>query len=105
MEALVLALAVPVGYLIAWFARDELLAGRAWFWLILALTVFAAGIFYFYSVTYVWLSCLFMSIVAVISLVKSYDNRWTEHFFTNNVSALKKDFAVVNEVARGYSEY
>ncbi len=105
MEALILALALPSGYLIAWLARDELLAGQAWFWLILLSSLILTGIFYTFSLKYLWLSCLFIAVVSAISIVKSYDTRWTERCYTNNVPLLKKNFAVVGEVARGYSEY
>lgn len=73
-----LLLAIPVGLLVAWLTRDELIAGRTWFQrivsgsFVLALTAFASG----------WKAeastLLFLSIIAFISYVKSFDSIWTK---------------------------
>jgi hypothetical protein len=38
-EILILVLAIPVGYLLSWMARDELTQGRKWFKVIIVLSL------------------------------------------------------------------
>ena len=38
-EIIILVLAFPIGYLIAWMARDELIAGRKWFLILMAIGI------------------------------------------------------------------
>lgn len=74
----ILLLAFPAGYLLAWLARDELLAGRKWF---LALAIFSilAAIPVAYYVSFrlpVILTLFFIAIICLIAIWKSYDKTW-----------------------------
>ena len=71
----ILFLAVPLGYLLAYLTRDELVDGRKYFKLISFLCSLMALIFLFFSLT-IALTLVFMSIVSSVSLVKSYDKKF-----------------------------
>jgi len=75
-----LLLAIPVGYLIAGLAKDELIEGRKWFKL-LTLTGFLLGVVF---LILGWIpeafSSLFMGIVSFVSFIKSYDSKWKKGF-------------------------
>lgn len=74
---LLIILAFPLGFLIAWFARDELLIGRVWFQRLMILGTIIAGIFYVTGDRYATWSCFFIVIVAFIGYMKSFDKSWT----------------------------
>ena len=76
IETFILLLAIPLGYLIAWLARDELLAGRKWFLILLFISLILMPIFYFFGKIYISLTAFFIFIVSFISLIKSQDRRW-----------------------------
>jgi len=78
IEIILLILAIPIGYLIAWLANDELVAGRKWFIAIICLFS-AIGLFYLFSGTYyIALACLFIVIISSVSLIKSKDSKFTK---------------------------
>jgi len=76
-EILILILAVPVGFLIAWWTRDELLGLRAWFkWLIIFSVVIGIGSeLYGYPVV-AW-TFGFVAIFLGLCYWKSFDEGWT----------------------------
>ena len=78
LEVLILILAIPTGFLIAWMAKDELIDGQKWFRALIILGLLGGMLFYFYGLGYIALTCLFIAIVAFISLMKSRDKRWTK---------------------------
>ncbi len=77
-EILILVLAVPVGFLVGWWARDELLGLREWFkWLIVFSIVVGIGACLFdYSV--VGWTLGFVAVVSFVSYWKSFDGEWTK---------------------------
>ena len=77
LEILILILAIPTGYLLAWLTKDELIQGRKWFKLIVLLSSVSAIIFVFYNLT-IALALAFISIVTIISLIKSYDKKFVK---------------------------
>ncbi|MFH1290751.1 MAG: hypothetical protein ABIH92_05065 [Nanoarchaeota archaeon] len=79
IELVVLILAIPVGFLIAYLANDELVAGRRWFVGIILLSVIVALWFVLTEgeSAITW-TCTFVIIVAAISLWKSFDKKWTK---------------------------
>ena len=78
IEIIILLLAIPSGFLIAWLCRDELIAGRKWF-AALTLIFFVIGWWFFLAGNYVIMhSCFFITITAFISYYKSKDKRWTK---------------------------
>ncbi|MBX4212166.1 hypothetical protein KW787_01775 [Candidatus Pacearchaeota archaeon] len=78
ISVLLIILAIPTGYIIAWFARDELIMGRKWFKALIALSVILSLLFIVKAMKAEAFSSLFIGIVAVISLQKSYDKKWTK---------------------------
>lgn len=77
LDWIILVLAIPSGYLIAWLARDELIAGRIWFKVLIGISLICAGVFLFFGKSYMALTVIFIAIVSGISLIKSYDKKWT----------------------------
>jgi ABC-type Fe3+ transport system permease subunit len=78
IEILVLLLSVPVGFLIAYLANDELVVGRKWFRLILILSFIGMIYFIFIRKWIMVLSLGFILIVTGISYWKSFDKNWTK---------------------------
>lgn len=77
---IVLVLAFPVGYLLAWLARDELVAGRRWFLLLAMISVLAvipAVIFSAIKLPII-LSLMFLIIICLICIWKGYDKKWVK---------------------------
>jgi len=70
IEILILILAIPTGFLLSWMAKDELNAGREWFWALLFISIFLASMFLYYEIFYASLTCWFIAIVSLISLYK-----------------------------------
>ncbi|MFH1500395.1 MAG: hypothetical protein ABIE22_00425 [archaeon] len=75
----VLFSAIPVGYLIAWLARDELEAGKRWFWLIM---IVGELVIIFSSIIGISgdavLGTFYLVVMAFIALIKSGDKEWTK---------------------------
>ncbi|MEK7070406.1 MAG: hypothetical protein AAB966_01230 [Patescibacteria group bacterium] len=69
--------AFPAGYIIAWTARDELVSGKKWFWVLIIASFICAIVFYIFRREYLVLTSAFIAIVSGISLWKSNDKRWT----------------------------
>ena len=80
LEILILLLAVPVGYLIAWLARDELVVGRKWFKILIVISLISAILAIYFRKTDIFFSSSFISIATLISLVKSANARWTRAY-------------------------
>ncbi len=78
IEILILALAIPSGFLIARLCRDELVQGRKWFKiLIIGFLILGIGFFLFgYKVE--GFASFFIMITSLISYVKSYDKKWVK---------------------------
>ncbi len=75
-EILILAIAIPVGYLIAWLAKDEIVSWRKWFKVLIISSVIVGIIFYFYEKPYISWTAGFILIVSSISLMQSQDKKW-----------------------------
>ncbi len=90
LSVVVLLLAIPVGYLIAWLARDELVQGRKWFKLLIGAGVIISiiGMILFLAgnlagkndINRVFITAAmtgaFIVIVSAVSLIKSWDKKW-----------------------------
>lgn len=72
---IVLFLAIPAGYLIAWLARDELADGRMWFRALVGLTIVSGGVLLFFHKP-ASLALFFIAILSLIALIKSHDKKW-----------------------------
>lgn len=77
-ELIILILAIPSGYLIAWLARDELIQGRKWFHALIILSVIVGIIFYLLKISYIAWASVFIIIICLISLIKRKDKKWTK---------------------------
>lgn len=69
-------LAVPVGYLIAYLARDELVEGRKWFKGLIVLFLIVILFSLMFGDYLIVLTSLFVIIVSWISIVKGKDRKW-----------------------------
>lgn len=78
IDIIILLLAIPTGYIIAYLCKDELAKGRYWF-LVLILLSFIIGSWFYLSDNYVIMnSCFFITIISLVSYLKSRDKRWTK---------------------------
>jgi len=71
LEIILLLLAIPVGFLIAYLTPEELKEGQKYFKTIIITSVFVGGWFYLTGETYVAWSAGFMVIVSFISVLKN----------------------------------
>jgi len=78
VEIILLVLAIPAGFLIAWMARDELAEGRKWFRAMVIASLTLAILFWILGFVYISLTLIFITIVSFISLIKSRDKIWTK---------------------------
>jgi len=78
LQITILFLAIPVGYLIAWSSKDELLVGRKWFFII-SIASFILAIFFLYlknnSIAF---ALFYLAIIALVSYKKSFDKKWAK---------------------------
>ncbi len=77
IQAIILLLGIPVGFLIAYLANDELVAGRRWFKTVMMFSLVVGVVFMLWNNWAIVLTCGFILIVAGISLWKSFDRKWT----------------------------
>jgi Na+-driven multidrug efflux pump len=76
IEIILLCLGIPAGYLIAYLGRDELKIGRKYFKIISFVLPFVSILFFFFGFSIEAYSLLFALLIALISLVKSYDENF-----------------------------
>ena len=75
IEIIILLLAIPAGFLIAYLCKDELADGRKWFRiLIVSGIVLGAGFWIYGFYSEAWTSW-FIMIVSFVSYVKSFDGK------------------------------
>jgi hypothetical protein len=77
-EILLLVLAIPAGFWIAWLARDELVQGRKWFRILIIVSIIGIIGFWIYGFPYISFTMGFILIVSFISLAKSDDKKWVK---------------------------
>ncbi len=75
---IIIALAVPTGFLIAHMARDELVLGRKWFRIIFTASFIAGLWFFLIGVEYIALTLFFIVIFSLINYIKSFDKKLTK---------------------------
>jgi len=78
IEILVLLLSIPIGFLIAWLAKDELLKGQKWFRVVLIASVLVGIWFAITGFPYITWTAGFISVVVLISLIRARDRKWTK---------------------------
>jgi len=79
IEILIVLLAIPIGFLIAWNARDELKQGKEWFRVLMIASVIVGIWFYLTGDQYITWTSLFIFVTSLISLIKSEDKKWTSN--------------------------
>ena len=75
---IILLLAIPTGYLIAYLARDELKQGKSWFRILIISSIIIGIGAYFFGNNVIAFTCGFIFIISLVSLLKSYDKKWTK---------------------------
>ncbi len=80
LYVLILVLAFPIGYLLAYLCKDELIVGRKWFTILAIISILSV-----IPVTILTkeklpsiLTLLFFAILCLIAIWKSYDKKWIE---------------------------
>ena len=74
----ILVLAIPIGYLLAYLCSDELVDGRKWFRALIIISIIGSLGTYIFGYSYVSLTFGFIFVVSLISLINSNDKRWTK---------------------------
>ena len=74
---LILLLAFPSGYLLAYLCRDELVQGRKWFKILAGISTISGVIFLFFNLA-ISLALIFMGIASFISYVRSYNRKFVK---------------------------
>ncbi len=78
LPSIMILASIPSGLLLAWFARDELVAGRKWFSLLGLISGAGILISIFMKNNLMVYTFASMLITAGISFSKSYDKKWTK---------------------------
>jgi drug/metabolite transporter (DMT)-like permease len=79
IEIIILLLAVPARFLIAWMARDELVDGRKWFAALAVVSFILGALFFILGKNEIGLSLAFILVVSLISYWKSFDKKWVKN--------------------------
>ncbi|PJA69666.1 hypothetical protein CO155_03685 [Candidatus Pacearchaeota archaeon CG_4_9_14_3_um_filter_35_19] len=74
-------LAIPVGFLIAYLARDELESGRKWFKTLIIISVLGIVGFWLIDESEISWTFGFIFITTLVSLLKSSDKKWIKGKF------------------------
>ncbi len=78
IEIIILILGIPVGYLISWLAKDELIEGRKWFKIVI-IASFILGVWFFLTDSVaIAFTLFFICIFSFVSYHKSFDKKWTK---------------------------
>ena len=74
---LILLCAFPTGYLLAWLARDEIVAGRKYFIVLAVLSIVSiVPVYFFLQIKLpVIMTLFFIAIISLIALWKSCDKK------------------------------
>ncbi|MBM3230056.1 hypothetical protein FJZ22_00135 [Candidatus Pacearchaeota archaeon] len=70
--------AIPIGYFLAWLAREELVVGRKWFQRLVILSLVLGGTFWAYGLREGLEIGCFLAILAFIAYHQSFNRRWTK---------------------------
>ena len=77
LSLILIALAFPVGLWIAWLARDELIAGRPWFRILIIAGVLGGLVFLILKTYAAASTSVFIAFLAGTAYWKSFDRQWT----------------------------
>lgn len=73
---------LPIGYLLSYLCKDELVSGRKWFIILGILSLVASllvAFFSFSSKLAVILTLFYLAIISFVSVWKSYDSRFIKN--------------------------
>jgi len=76
IEFLIVLLAIPTGFIIAWLARDELKQGKEYFRILMILSILVGIWFFLTGDSYITWTSAFIFVVSLISLIKAEDKKW-----------------------------
>jgi ABC-type Fe3+ transport system permease subunit len=71
LTIIILLLAIPVGYLIAWLAKDELVVGKRWFRILIVVSILGIIGFWIYGFPTIAWTFGFLGVVSLVSFVKA----------------------------------
>ena len=75
LEIFILALGVPIGFLIAWLASDELVIGRKWFGALILVSFFSGLLFLWKDFRVKAFTSGFVLIVSLVSILRSWKRK------------------------------
>jgi len=80
LSVLLLVTAVPIGLLLAWLCKDELVDGRKWFRLIIYVSaiLFLICLFVYNSIIVLG-SFVYLMILSAVALKKSYNKKFVKN--------------------------
>jgi len=78
LKIFILFLAIPVGFLVSWLSRDELVSGRKYFRILMIASILGVIWFWLSGMNYVSWTLAFVFVVSLVSLIKSEDKKWTK---------------------------
>jgi len=76
LKIFILFLAIPVGFLVSWLSRDELVSGRKYFRILMIASILGIIWFWLSGMNYVSWTLAFVFVVSLVSLIKSEDKKW-----------------------------
>ncbi len=77
-ELLIILSAIPLGYLLAWLSREELVPGRAWFRRLMVVSLVIGGMLLLYGQPEGLTMGVFLAILAFIAYIQSFKASWTK---------------------------
>ncbi|MSS74601.1 hypothetical protein EXS73_00070 [Candidatus Pacearchaeota archaeon] len=77
LDFVVVLIAIPVGYLLAWLAREELVPGRVWFQRLAVISLVLGMGLWAYGMPTGLILGLFLAILAFIAYCQSFNRRLT----------------------------
>lgn len=78
LAIIILILGIPIGYLIAWLGRDELVAGRKWLRILMISSLFIGSWFFLTGFKAEAFTVGFILIVTMVGFVKSSDKKFVK---------------------------
>jgi Ca2+/H+ antiporter len=75
IDLIIILLSIPIGFLISWLARDELIEGHKYIKLLFFVSFILMTFFSFYDEV-LTKTTGFVCIVSFISVIKRFDKRW-----------------------------
>ncbi len=71
-------MSIPLGLIVSWMAREELIEGRKWFKVLVIFFIISGIWFYLTGKNHVSLASFFISIFSLVSYIKSFNAKWTK---------------------------